>query len=207
MAPQISQSECLQFCGYRVRTLLDRDMAAAGLGLDDIIPDTLDAAPPALVSVEYGGGLKLVTGAVLTPTQVQAQPAVSWPVDADGMYALMLVDPDAPSRADPKFRHWLHWLAGNIPGGRVAEGETLSGYVGSGPPPGTGLHRYIFVALKQPGKIAFEEPRRTSTQIDGRGGWDPRAFISKLGLTPVAANFYKAEWDDYVPKLYESFEK
>ena len=47
-------------------------------------------------------------------------------------------DPDAPSRRDPKFREWHHWLVGNIPGDKINEGEVLSEYVGSGPPKGTG---------------------------------------------------------------------
>ena len=49
-----------------------------------------------------------------------------------------IIDPDAPSRTDPKFREWHHWLVGNIPGCDVSKGETLSQYVGSGPPPNTG---------------------------------------------------------------------
>lgn len=51
---------------------------------------------------------------------------------------LGFADPDAPSRKEPKFREWHHWLVGNIPGGDVKKGDTLSEYVGSGPPQGTG---------------------------------------------------------------------
>jgi len=51
---------------------------------------------------------------------------------------LSISDPDAPSRKEPNFREWHHWLVGNIPGTDVAEGETLSEYVGAGPPEGTG---------------------------------------------------------------------
>ena len=47
-------------------------------------------------------------------------------------------DPDAPSRKDPKFREWHHWMVGNVPGDDVSQGEVLSGYVGSGPPKDTG---------------------------------------------------------------------
>lgn len=36
-------------------------------------------------------------------------------------------------------REWHHWLVGNIPGGNVGLGETLSGYIGSGPPPKAGI--------------------------------------------------------------------
>ena len=56
-----------------------------------------------------------------------------------------LVDPDAPSRADPKWGEWRHWLVINIPGCDVSKGEALSVYIGSGPPPDTGLHRYILL--------------------------------------------------------------
>lgn len=45
-----------------------------------------------------------------------------------------MTDPDAPSRKEPKFREWHHWLVVNIPGNDVKKGETLSEYVGSGPP-------------------------------------------------------------------------
>ena len=56
-----------------------------------------------------------------------------------------LLDPDAPSRADPKFREWRHWLVVNIPGSDVAKGEEVAAYIGSGPPEGTGLHRYVYL--------------------------------------------------------------
>lgn len=49
-----------------------------------------------------------------------------------------VADPDAPSRADPKFREWHHWCVANIPGADISKGEVLSEYVGSGPPKGTG---------------------------------------------------------------------
>jgi len=53
-------------------------------------------------------------------------------------YKFLFSDPDAPSRAEHTKREWHHWLIGNIPGENVSLGETLSGYIGSGPPPKTG---------------------------------------------------------------------
>jgi len=47
-------------------------------------------------------------------------------------------DPDAPSRAKPTLREMRHWLVGNIPGANVDTGETLIGYIGSGPSPKSG---------------------------------------------------------------------
>ena len=43
---------------------------------------------------------------------------------------------------------------------------------------------------------------------EGRGGWNARKFAADNGLgEPVAGNFYQAEFDDYVPKLYEEMDK
>ena len=49
-----------------------------------------------------------------------------------------MTDPDAPSRLEPKFREWHHWLVINIPGNQVEKGDEISQYIGAGPPKGTG---------------------------------------------------------------------
>lgn len=46
----------------------------------------------------------------------------------------------------------------NIPGSDVNAGDTLVDYVGSGPPVGSGLHRYIFLVFKQAERQVFNEP-------------------------------------------------
>lgn len=115
-----------------------------------------------------------------------------------------MTDPDAPSRQEPKFREWHHWLVGNVSGSNVASGEVLSAYVGSGPPEGTGLHRYVFLVYKQNGKLNFDEKRLTNTNDEGRACFSIRKFAQKYNLgQPVAGNFYQAEYDDYVPILYK----
>lgn len=78
------------------------------------------------------------------------------------MFCGLRIDPDAPSRAKPTRREWRHWLVGNVPGSDLAKGDSLTQYVGSGPPKDTGLHRYVFLLYKQPGKIDFKEPRVTN---------------------------------------------
>lgn len=169
-----------------------------------IVPDVIAKAPGKILNVEYKTGIKVDGGNVLTPTQVKDVPKVTWDTESDGYYTLCMTDPDAPSRQDPKFREWHHWLVGNIPGNDVSKGETLSEYVGSGPPKGTGLHRYIFLVYKQNGKISFDEKRLTNRSGDHRGKFSIKKFAEKYKLgDPIAGNFYQAEWDDYVPKLYE----
>jgi phosphatidylethanolamine-binding protein (PEBP) family uncharacterized protein len=49
-----------------------------------------------------------------------------------------------------------HWLVTNIPGSQVNKGTVLAPYMGPGPPPGTGHHRYVFVVFKQKDQIPHE---------------------------------------------------
>lgn len=68
----------------------------------------------------------------------------------------------------------------------------------------SGLHRYVFLIYKQSGKLTFDEPRLTNRSGDNRGKFSISNFAKKYNLgNPVAGNFYQAQWDDYVPKLYE----
>lgn len=130
---------------------------------------------------------------------------MQWQAKENTYYTVCMTDPDAPSRKEPTYREWHHWLVGNVPGNKISEGETLSEYVGSGPPPDTGLHRYVFLIYEQPeGKINFSEPRLTNRSGDNRAGFSIRKFAEKYKLgDPIAGNLYQAEYDDYVPILYK----
>ena len=67
----------------------------------------------------------------------------------------MHADPDAPSRKEPKYREWRHWVVVNIPGGDVSKGEVCAEYVGAGPPKGTGLHRYVILGERMAGHYLY----------------------------------------------------
>ncbi|KOB66777.1 Phosphatidylethanolamine-binding protein, partial [Operophtera brumata] len=130
-------------------------------------------------------GVTASLGNELTPTQVKDQPSVSFQADPDAFYTLVFTDPDNYDGPEPVYREWHHWLVGNIPGCDVSRGEVLSAYIGSGPPEGTGIHRYV--------------------SIDGRAAFSTKKFAEKYNLgSPVAGNFYRAKFDQYVPLLYKS---
>ncbi|XP_049883522.1 protein D2-like [Pectinophora gossypiella] len=169
-----------------------------------IVPDVVNMAPTELITVEYPSGVKLEMGKELTPTQVKDKPVVKWAAKEGEYYLLAMVDPDAPSRENPKFREWHHWLVGNIYGGDMNKGEVLIDYVGSGPPKGTGLHRYVFLVYKQPEKINYSKVNKIPNNSGEKRGKSSIAKFTqqyKMG-GPVAGNFYLAKYDDYVPKLY-----
>ncbi|NXU69189.1 PEBP1 protein, partial [Horornis vulcanius] len=166
----------------------------------------VEQKPAHPLRVKYGSVEIDELGKVLTPTQVQHRPtSIEWDgCDPQKLYTLVLTDPDAPSRKDPKFREWHHFLVTNMKGNNVGSGTVMSDYVGSGPPKGTGLHRYVWLVYEQPQQLACNEPVLSNRSGDKRGKFKVAAFRSKYGLGAlVAGTCYQAEWDDYVPKLYE----
>lgn len=198
----LAKNNCCKFQGLKLANSYN---LSTYMDLDGVVPDVIRKAPANNLTVDYLSGKKAIWGNILTPTEVKDQPKVSWDAEADKFYLLCLTDPDAPSRKEPKFREWHHWLVGNVPGNDVSKGETLSEYIGSGPPPETGLHRYVFLVYAQPGKIDFKDvPRLTNRSGDNRANFKIQAFADKYNLgDPIAAAYYRAEFDDYVPILYK----
>ncbi|KAF1741181.1 hypothetical protein MXB_5404 [Myxobolus squamalis] len=126
------------------------------------ISDVIKTPPTKRVEVTYGAH-KVECGTVLTPTQVQHKPTIEWEAQPDQLYTLFMIDPDAPSRKEPKYREWMHWWVSNIPGCDVSKGEVVFDYVGAGPPKETGLHRYIFVVYKQGDKMIITDKKHSNT--------------------------------------------
>lgn len=115
-----------------------------------------------------------------------------------------MTDPDAPSREKPTAREFRHWLIVNIRGNDLSTGEVKWQFIGSGPPKGTKLHRYVFLLFKQTnGKQDFNDlPTVANNSRKGRPSSSTRDLITNYNLQPVAGNFYQAEYDKYVPKLH-----
>lgn len=109
--------------------------------------------------VVYPSGAIVGLGDILTPTQTKDKPQVTWPAEKGAFYTLVKTDPDVPSRQSPSLREIRHWTVINIPGSAVEKGDEVVGYFGSGPPNGTGLHRYVLLAYKQSRKIKYSDPR------------------------------------------------
>ena len=68
-----------------------------------------------------------------------------------------------------------------------------------------GKHRYIFLLYKQPsGKISSDDKPVSNRSREGRIKFRTEEFAERNGLgSPVAGNFYLAEYDDYVPELHK----
>lgn len=166
----------------------------------NIKPDILNEVPTGFIEVKYGDNI-VNLGNELTPTKVKDIPEVHYDHEDGVLYTLVMTDPDV-SPQDPN-REVKHWIVGNIPGGSISQGEVLAEYVGSAPPQGTGLHRYVFLVYKQnQGAITFDETRLTARQRTERRGFSVQKFAEKYNLgAPLAGNYYKAQYDDYVGAL------
>merc|ERR1719184_12230 len=172
--------------------------AVLGAGVSDkyaaagVKPDVVSVAPPNLLQVEYPEG-PAALGDTLQVSKTGSQPLVSFPgADPDQLYTIAMVDPDAPSRENPRAAQWNHWLVTNIEGSALAaggevDGKVLMKYSGPAPPQGSGPHRYVLLVYKQAGSLNSRVSR-------ARARFDIEGFAKKNKLgNPVAGNYFFAE--------------
>ncbi|XP_069774031.1 phosphatidylethanolamine-binding protein 4 [Narcine bancroftii] len=124
------------------------------------------------------------------------EPSIKFPeAKEDMMHVLIMVDPDAPSRKNPKYRYWRHWLVTKVQGkdlldGKV-KGKVLSEYRPPTPPSGTGYHRYQFFLYEQPDEAIITLSEHETKSF---GSWDLDLFISRFKLgKPVASTQFMTQ--------------
>lgn len=130
-------------------------------------------------------------GQELSPFETLDKPVVHFHPKKNKFYSFCMVDPDAPSRIDPKYREWVHWVVINITDdGKVEEGDEVIEYIGSKPPKRSGFHRYVFALFEHDEKIKYHEEKLTVNATD-RGNWHLRDFMKKYHLSdPIGASFF-----------------
>ncbi|KAH7986521.1 hypothetical protein HPB49_025926 [Dermacentor silvarum] len=170
-------------------------------------PDLIETIPRAIFEARFKAA-QIAMGNEFSPQQASAPPsAVEFPRIAGGVYAIAMLDLDAPSPRDPKFRPILHWLVVNVEAGDVKapvnykKGNELYKYRRPKPPMGSGRHRYVFVAYKQYRTI--ESPQTLVVPHDKRKNFNIGKFAKENNLgSPIAINYFLAEHgyvDGYTP--------
>ncbi|KAI9243509.1 phosphatidylethanolamine-binding protein, partial [Helicostylum pulchrum] len=155
----------------------------------DIIPDIVPQGftSSTLVSVNYPNGEDVALGNFIKPSDSADAPTVTFIApDPDAEYTVLMVDHDAPSKEDHTYSPYRHWVVANIPSSAdFSQATELSGYIGPGPPPKTGDHRYIFLVYKQPKTdIAFNTlPKEPHC-------WDYKPFVQENQLELIGVNFF-----------------
>ncbi|KAG0006706.1 hypothetical protein BGZ65_004951 [Modicella reniformis] len=175
---------------------------------DGIIPDVVDSFQSmTMLSVSYSTQ-DVMIGNTMTVEETQQVPKVSFMADSPmDKFTLIMTDPDAPSRNDPKMREFRLWIVTNIPGVNdnpedlltkdLNKGTVVTEYMGPAPPAGSGPHRYVFLLYKQPGPDNQLTPDALATLATPLGpdrrGFQSRSFARKAGLELVGVNYFFAE--------------
>lgn len=136
----------------------------------EIIPTVVDDFTPSLLlSVSWPDtDQKAKLGNTLNPEDLKDTPSISLDliapsaqldITSETNIVIVATDPDAPSRDDPKWSEFCHWIAVTrsppafSSGNNTAlhlDGDKLRdviGYKPPGPPEKTGKHRYVFLVL------------------------------------------------------------
>ena len=140
----------------------------------------------------------------LTPLK----PPMSIAQDTNSIFTLILTDPDAKSRDNPKWSEMCHWIVTNLTdpswepppplffdaltqlhGLKYGEVEK---YLPPGPPPKTGPHRYVFVLLKGD-SYQITAPKDRKHWGYGKARHGVRDWAAENDLTVIGANFFYAQ--------------
>lgn len=164
------------------------------------------------------------TGAKGASAGSGAGSASSNQIRSDDRFTLVLTDPDAPTKGDEKWSEYCHYLVRDIKlneftladtaasasasatkndidsfGEKLTtvdlQGEELVPYMGPGPPPKTGLHRYVFLLYRQQRNKKPEPPADRPCWGTGVPGSGAAEYAAKCGLELYAVNFFYAKND------------
>uniref|UniRef100_A0A8C4WP43 Phosphatidylethanolamine binding protein 4 n=1 Tax=Gopherus evgoodei TaxID=1825980 RepID=A0A8C4WP43_9SAUR len=109
-------------------------------------------------------------------------PKIAYP-QADKKYVLIMVDPDAPNRANPKYRFWRHWVVIDIKPHPLC--FLCPDYGRPTPPSQSGYHRYQFRLYEQPAHEAISLSPEEKASL---GSWPLERFVEQFRLgSPVAS--------------------
>jgi len=188
----------------------------------EIIPTVINAFVPKLAISVFWENATAEVGNTIDPSRTQDAPHVqfiahvpdaqhegSGLLKAGVQLTVALTDPDAPSRDNPEWSEICHWVATDVQLAKPSidhhgsDGTSLSGsskdvktimeYKPPGPPPKTGKHRYVFVALAP--KNGTTEKLDLSTPGDrqhwgyGKERVGLRRWAEENGLVVVGASF------------------
>ncbi|KAI0339202.1 PEBP-like protein [Trametopsis cervina] len=181
--------------------------------IPDVIPETFN--PSMLFSIIYPGGKEVILGNELLISETAEEPEISFApmsmpaeqADSQGeevSYTLVMFDPDVPTRADPQFKTFRHWVITGLKSPADSSITTASSaalktrpavtpYRPPGPRPASGVHRYTFLLFQEPSTQTFtlpeSAPEYESETLESRRHWDAVAFGKKYDLKLVGANY------------------
>nr|XP_018911682.1 PREDICTED: protein D2-like isoform X2 [Bemisia tabaci] len=148
--------------------------------------------------IEYQNHKEVSFGNYLSCWDAIEQPVnISYPTEPNAYYALIMTDPDCSLKESPTHRELQHWVLVNIPGANWTQGFCLTEYIGILRDYEFGVHRYVFLLYKQPGKLKFtERVLDVRPVLESRCKFSTRNFAKKYKFgDPIAVNFFMSDFD------------
>ena len=171
------------------------------IDIPDVIVGKFNTTVP--LQLSFSGGMLANNGNLLTPTEVRHAPVVAFKSVPNKLYTLLMIDPDAPSKAEPMYREFVHWVVVNIPGCDITAGEVVAPYFGAAPPYKSGPHRYFIFLYEQPTPLSPTEVSNLVDYFVRRGGFTIVRWAAKMGYDfPVGVEGFHSQWDEYVDELH-----
>ncbi|KAJ4485213.1 PEBP-like protein [Lentinula aciculospora] len=188
--------------------------------IPDVIPEKPGFDPTVLFSIIYSGGTEAVLSTELSREDTLEEPEINFtPMVAsdesagdstssrgETSYTLVMTDPDAPSKADPKYRQFRHWVITGLQSPATSQNPSgtaslialktrasTTPYRPPGPPPGSGPHRYCFLLFQEPTGDSFTIPegaKERGAALEERRSWNAFEFGTQYGLKLVGANYF-----------------
>ncbi|KAF6744595.1 phosphatidylethanolamine-binding protein, partial [Ephemerocybe angulata] len=158
-----------------------------------IIPDVIPLFFFASYPTGETGGDEGVLGVKLSKEATKDEPELRLVADqsleeTEGKsYTVVMTDPDAPSRADPKFGQWRHWVGESSTMQKTKSATTP--YMGPAPPPGSGVIDTNLPPIFSIPSDAIEH----NAEFTARRNWKRDQFGEKYGLRLVGVNFFLTE--------------
>lgn len=171
-----------------------------------IIPELIKKMPEHPLQIKYVKNCVVNYGNLLQAPKLEYEPfRFRWPCGLQTYYTLIMIDPDVPSKKNPKKREQLLWLVVNIKAIFVMAAQHIAKYMKPDPGKDTGPHRIVFILFEQPnGVTKFNETDYNDPDdLDCRYHFSTEQFAKKYNLgDPHAVNFFTTRWK-YVPTTAE----
>lgn len=126
----------------------------------------------------------IIEGKKYNLNDVQNKPIISFK-PGNTLKTIIMIDPDAPSRLNPIYKYWLHYLI-------VNNKDIVIPYEPPTPPKKSGPHRYQIYLLSQKDRL---DPVKIRNSVTERKNFNFNNFIEEYGLTIIYSTYFITEND------------
>jgi large subunit ribosomal protein L35 len=126
-------------------------------------------------------------GEFIPLNKTQSEPKINYRSEPNEEYTIIMIDPDAPSSANPIYKYWLHLLI-------INNNQIIVPFEPPTPPKNSGKHRYIIYLLKQKQSIDKNKINLEKNGINiKRNNFNFAEFIHDNNLETLDSVYFRTE--------------